>query len=276
MELPSNPFATSDIQTLRIRLKAKYNSYHQADPVRFPRFDYNTNRVNYEPLRNAFEHEFFIIRSLERSSPTIHIPSTTTLSLLFTNDQYSPGKKIENTCWSFADGPGAVEPEPGPAIAAKPITADWFRKPLWLGAGALLLLGLAGFAGYSLTRPRPSAVRLLRPEPNGVVQQATVVAGLAEHASLIWLVVHPANMPRYWVQQPIYVNPDGWWVGAAFVGGTTKENEGLTFEIRAFVNPTAELHTEQMLTDWPEAELSSAVVRVTRAVDTPKPSAPVP
>ena len=103
MEKFDNPPTQKEMQVLRDGLKKKYKTYNLLNRDRFPTFEYNTNRANYEPLRESFEEEFFVVRGLDTADRNIHIPSTNTLAQLFCDEHYLPGKKILNTCQAYID-----------------------------------------------------------------------------------------------------------------------------------------------------------------------------
>lgn len=96
MEKLDNPPTPKEMKALRESIKNKYKAYHRLDRDRFPEFEYNTNRANYESLRESFEEEFFVVRGFDTADRHIHIPDTNTLALLFCDEYYLPGKKILN------------------------------------------------------------------------------------------------------------------------------------------------------------------------------------
>lgn len=256
----------NQIISLREGIKAKYRQYHLTNQDLYPELDYNTSRANYEPLRESFEEEFYNIRGYSRKTPTIAIPSTTTLAQLFTDDNYVPGKKILNTCQSYAEEPTqfVVSPEVPASVqpqqpADEPV--NW-RLVGWL-MGALIL-GALLFIGLRVLMPVASGLVITRPAHKSTVPQEVIIEGRVTNAQTVWEVVHPTISPTYYIQPPSKVQDDGSWIGVIYVGGHNHGSYNLTYQIKAFVNPIKKLHSGEVLSSWPEAELSSEIVEVIR------------
>jgi hypothetical protein len=95
------------------------------------------------------------------------------------------------------------------------------------------------------------------------------IEGRVLNAETVWVVVRPQKKDEYYFQSPIKVKSDGTWKGEIYVGSTSKESIGLTFEVRAFVKPAGAPESLEVLestvpTSWPEAELLSSTVEVVR------------
>jgi hypothetical protein len=258
------PATPNEIIALREGICARYRTYQQRDPDRFPDLPFNTNRANYEPLRESLEAEFFSVRGHDRNSPTIVIPSTSTLAALFTDDTYVPSRKILNTCQSYAEGatqPGALPNVPAPP----PQRTRW----VWV-AGLALLLGLgAAVLGRGVwSEAAPSGLVITRPATNGLVPQEVAIEGRVANAKTVWVAVRSESDSLVYVQPPILVQPDGIWLGVMYIG-SQKKDAGYTYQVRAFVNPTKPLQSGDMLINWPEAEFASGIIRVTREATRP-------
>ncbi len=273
MEKADNPTLNEAMNTLREGIKTKYEAYHRQDEKRFPTIEYNTNRINYEPLRASFDEEFYGVRKLDRAKNTIHIPSTKTFAAIFCDEQYVPGKKILNTCRSYADGASQNGVE-GNMAAAKQLRATTTPKRT---RGVLLMAGMAlllGGVGYLLIdqlylSQRASGLVILRPQNKQLVTGKSFIKGRVMNADTVWVVVRPQKEDEYYFQVPIKVKSDGTWMGEIYVGSVGKESIGLTFEVRAFVKPAGAPESLEVLEStvpdaWPEAELLSPVVEVIR------------
>lgn len=286
MESPDRFIAVNELVTLREAIKERYRSFHRQDRLRFPLFEFNTNRTNYEPLRESFEEEFFVQRGVDRQKKTIHIPSTTTLSLLFTDDSYVPTQKIWNTCWSYAERQSKAAAVADEAVASPP-TADAATgrgesvpptKSNWLlliGIG--LLVGLLLGVGVSLYLAKPfsekselaaqnatvpNRLAILHPYHKGHVPSTFVVNGLANPNEIVWIVTHFQDTKIYWVQFPALVDHRGFWVQAVKIAGAGFDIAGRKHEIRALVNPVNELKVNDVLSTWPKAERSTGVTEI--------------
>lgn len=266
METRAHSAIDNEVSALREGIRTKYRAYQQIDPDRFPDLDFNTNRANYEPLRDSFEEEFYKVRGIDRKNPNIGVPSTNTLALIFTDDDYLPGKKILNTSRSYAGGATRFIAKPDmPAPTQRKLPAA--DKAKWMLAGAVsgvFGLGLLVIVGRWLLTPVPSGLVMERPTPHSTVWREVVVEGEVANAETVWPVVHSRAIQKCWVAHPIKVGKDGWWIGVIYVGSVDKADEGSEYEVRVFVNPTQPLTTGEVLSDWPEAELSTKPVAVVR------------
>lgn len=261
----------NELKTLREGILHRYRTYHRQDPDRFPILEYNTNRANYEPLKDSFEEEFYKIRHLDRNSPNVHIPSTNTLAMLFTDAAYVPSRKILNTCRSYAEGP--TQPFDKPRLTAypqpEPSRAAWGKQRIGIGLTSLLCLCITATAVTWLGAPAPGGLTITRPVPNSGVPQEVIIEGKVAHANTVWVAVRSKVNGMVWVQPPILVQDDGVWIGVVYVGKPSRENEGYAYQIRAFVNPASVLTSGNVLPDWPAADLSSNVVEVVRGSKNP-------
>lgn len=278
MENPHRLTTLENIVKLRAGIKQRYQSYHLLDRDRFPQFGHNTNRVNYEPLRASFEEEFYVVRGLDRINQTIHIPSTNTLALLFTDDSYVPSQKIWNTCWLYA-GESTQRNVPfltNPTDLVRPIRPgrilpiDGIR--LYVVWGSLLLIIVIGL-GYQLssrtvpTKIKRKASNLLisQPSQNKIVSREIVVEGKVSNADTVWVLVG-SKTGGYWAQRPIVVNDDGTWKGPILIGHFTNLDTGVRFQLKAMVHPVKPLKEEDYFRPWPKAELMSETVEVIKKV----------
>ncbi|WP_461053763.1 hypothetical protein [Spirosoma arcticum] len=263
-----------EMNTLQEGIKNKYRQYHLTDPMQFPDLEYNTNRANYEPLRASFENEFYVVRGIDRINLNIHIPSTNTLSLIFTDDSYVPSKKIFNTCRSYAESKEKVAVN-GAVPATNPLEArpSLVARRIVL-AGFMLMTGLIGYAAVQYLRSATSVSDILtkpasgllidRPTYNRIVPRELLTGGKVSGADTVWIVVRAVGSVRYWVQPPIKVRDDSTWRGATYIGSEDKGDIGVKFQIRAFVNPANVLKDGDVLHSWPEAELSTKAVVIIR------------
>ncbi|MBC7570638.1 MAG: hypothetical protein H7319_12995 [Spirosoma sp.] len=255
------------MEALRNGIKAKYLTYHLTDRDRFPEFTYNTNRANYEPLVKSFEEEFYVVRGMTRGSTTIHIPSTKTFASIFCDDTYVPGRKILDTCQSYANGQlrGVVTKEPETPAVAQPVT-ETIRKiknrPLFL----VVLLVLAGFVSYMVVNQLRFAPSLVidYPTQHAVVPRRFLANGHAINAHEVWVVAHVEKTPDYYVQREVVTSPSGSWRGLIHVGRVGNIDIGLRVQLRVFVNPAEPLEAGEIVYAWPEAEFSSKTIEVIR------------
>lgn len=272
MKKSPEPDSAADTQSIREAIKRRYAAYHALDRDKYPAFAFNSNRTNYQPLRDSFEEEFFVVRQIDRLDNHLHIPSLNTLAMLFTDDAYVPSRKILNTCRSY--GETDTQPAVPSASPSTPLPVGHRAKSVWMWALAALFTLIVALVAYWLwnnAAPKASALVVLRPSMKEVVPRLPFVEGKVTNADVVWIVVHPARKDRkYYVQDPIKVNPDGTWKGRIFVGTPDHSSDGFAFDIRAYVNPggsyTAIMANEQYEYDtWPEtAELATEPVQVVR------------
>ncbi|PWK27361.1 hypothetical protein LV89_01674 [Arcicella aurantiaca] len=256
-----------DFKTLRDDIKKRYFFYNQLDTDRFPIFEYNTNRKNYESLKEAFEEEFFVQRGISRTKNNLHIPSTNTLALLFTDNNYTPSQKILNTCRSFAKESGnktnfVLEDERVNSLPKSTPTKSMFtlsRILLFLGITLLL-----SFVFYQLFIHKHERLYIKSPSTNTIVPRIVSIEGTAEKASEVWVVVKSKSTNKYYVQQPIEIQNGKDWVGRVIIGSVSSEDVGQAFEIKAFLNPAKKLKKGDELPAWPASEVSTEGIEVIR------------
>lgn len=96
------------------------------------------------------------------------------------------------------------------------------------------------------------------------VPHQLLAEGKASNANIVWIVILDVKHSVYYVQPPIKVNDDGTWKGPVYIGGNNKAHIGAQVKIRAFVNPIKPLKEGEVLYSWPEAQLSSKIIRAIR------------
>ncbi len=252
------------MQALREGIKHRYSAYRLYDRDRYPDFEFNSNRANYQPLKDSFEEEFYEARKIDRASPNVSVPSTNTLALLFTDDTYVPSTKILNTCQSYALGSAKVGiTSDVPAFSrSSPQQLSRINKLLTGGLVALICSGVVVLAKKNWFSPAPSGLVITRPAPRSVVPQEVVVEGKVTNARIVWIAVRSKANGLIWIEPPILVQDNGKWIGVIYVGSLSKNNEGYAYQVRAFVNPSNRLASGEVLSRWPVAELSSNSVNV--------------
>ncbi|MEA5458302.1 hypothetical protein VB796_04600 [Arcicella sp. LKC2W] len=255
------------LKNLRDDVKKRYLYYHKLDTDRFPIFEYNTNRKNYESLKESFEEEFFTRRGISRTKNNLHIPSTNTLALLFTDNNYTPSQKILNTCRSYTKESSIktsalLEDETLNSLSKPTPTNPPFivGKPLLLVAIILLL----GFVFYQLFMDKHERLYIDSPSTNTIVPRILPIEGTAENTNEVWVVVKSKSTNKYYVQQPIEVQNGRDWVGRVIIGSVSSEDVGQVFEIRAFINPVKTIKKGDELTAWPISEVSTESIEVIR------------
>lgn len=267
MEHFDKPSHENEMKDLREGIKRRYNYYHLLDRDRFPELEYNTNRANYEHLRESFEEEFYVVRGIDRTKGSIHIPSTNTLALIFSDDKYIPGRKILNTCRSYAEGKTKANTATD-IHANKPFEKSTSKKNgrvvVLLGLG-LLGAGFAIHAALTQLNPEPpaSGLTIYHPYHGQFIPRLSFAEGRVSNADTVWIVIRPVEGSNYWVQPPIKVENDKW-KGLIYIGSVDKGDIGVRSQVRAFVNPTHVVKEGDVLTTWPEAELSSEAIVVVR------------
>ncbi|WP_375447054.1 hypothetical protein [uncultured Fibrella sp.] len=274
MNKSSKSVSAEEMHLLREGIKRQYAAYHARDRDTYPAFEFNSSRANYQPLKDSFEEEFFLVRKIDRVHNFLHIPSLNTLALLFSDPAYVPGTKILNTCRSYAEGVSQPANAPPPVDSTATPGYPKRTKLLLVSVATALFLLLSALAGYwLLVREKATAGGLVirRPYPRQVVPRMSFVEGKVTNANFVWVVVHPVlKDQKFYVQDPANVNKDGTWKTRIFVGKADHTTDGQTFEIRAYVKPggpyTAIATNGQYEYDrWPEtAELATQSILVVR------------
>jgi hypothetical protein len=246
-------------------VKKRYIFYNTQDMDRFPIFEYNTNRKNYEPLKESFEDEFFKYRGINRLNNNLHIPSTNTLALLFTDESYKPSQKILNTCRSYSEG--AMKSNYG--LKEK---SSWFTffpiNSIKLRVLTFLLSSIVLISfSYMLFTKKNEQLQITSPKSDTSVPRILPIEGTAKKGREIWIIVKPKFGKNFYVQAPIQVKEKGNWSGMLIVGSVGSEDIGQLYEVKAFINPTKKINTGDVLNSWPIAEVSTETIEVTRSAN---------
>lgn len=252
-----------DLKNLRNDVKKRYLYYNKLDTDRFPIFEYNTNRKNYEPLKESFEEEFFTRRGISRTKNNLHIPSTNTLALFFTDNSYIPSQKILNTCRSYTkENVLKTDSLHSDEAMSKPKN---FKSQLTVGRillfSGIMLFGVFVFYKLFIKNER---LQITSPSSYSIIPRILSIEGTAENASEIWVVVKSKSSNKHYVQQPILVQDNGDWVGKIIIGSINSEDIGQAYEIKAFFNPVKKMKTGDELKAWPIAEVSTETIEVIR------------
>lgn len=253
-----------DLKNLRNDVKKRYLYYNELDTDRFPIFEYNTNRKNYEPLKESFEEEFFARRGISRTKNNLHIPSTNTLALFFTDNSYMPSQKILNTCRSYTkENVLKTDSLHSDEAMSKPKN---FKSQLTVGR-ILLFSGIMLFGGFVFYKLfiKNERLQITSPSSYSIIPRILSIEGTAENASEIWVVVKSKSSNKHYVQQPILVQDNGDWIGKVIIGSVSNEDIGQGYEIKAFLNPVQKIKTGDELRAWPAAEVSTETIEVIRS-----------
>ncbi len=109
-----------------------------------------------------------------------------------------------------------------------------------------------------------SRFAIVNPTNGSPVRAISAVGGVIHDSSAkVWIVVHTVGTSNYFVEGPASVKSNGEWsCNVSF--GRAGTDSGKTFEIRAFANPSEELHSDRTLNKWPSADYSTSPVTVNR------------
>lgn len=252
-----------DLKNLRDDVKKRYLYYNKLDTDRFPIFEYNTNRKNYEPLKESFEEEFFTRRGISRTKNNLHIPSTNTLALFFTDNSYTPSQKILNTCRSYTKE-NVLKTDSLHDDETVYLSKN-FKSRLIVGR-ILLISGLMLFLVFVFYKLfiKNERLQITSPSSYSIIPRILAIEGTAENASEIWVVVKSKSTNKYYVQQPILLQDNGDWIGRVIIGSVSNEDIGQAYEIKAFLNPVQKIKTGDELRAWPTAEVSTETIEVIR------------
>lgn len=266
---------TDDMKTLKEGIKRRYEVYHTLNRDKFPDFDYNTNRANYNPLRVSFEEEFYMERGYDRANSAIHIPSLNTFALLFTDETYIPGEKILTACRLYAASKQSLLPDSDLLHTTK--QQDVSQKSnymVWL-LGFVLVIG--GYSLFKINQPykkaTPTSLTISLPRQGQIVPRLSYVMGSVANADEVWIVVHPMG-EKFYLQDVAKVKEDGTWEGQLTVGSIDETPTDWPYEVRAFVNPKGSYEAFEkqgtiIFDSWPEkADLATEPVTIVRKTKT--------
>lgn len=261
-----------EMKTLKAGIKSRYEAYHTLNRDKFPDFEYNTNRSNYNPLRTSFEEEFYVVRNYDRINSAIHIPSTNTFALLFTDKNYIPSEKILTTCRLYA----SEVPHPAVESDSSPITKQQTttrKKDYLMWLLGFILVAVGSYSIYLVSQPDKKAtatdLTILSPHQGEAVPRLSYITGRVANADEVWIVVHPMN-EKFYLQEVAKVQTDGIWKGQLTVGSVDEPSTDWRFEVRAFVKPKGtyeafEKHGTIVFDSWPEkADLATEPITIVR------------
>lgn len=109
-----------------------------------------------------------------------------------------------------------------------------------------------------------SPLLISTPVQDAKVGRELQVKGTAPAGQRVWLLVHPQGTPDYWIQPSAATNGEGQWNSTAYIGRDGQGDIGLRYEIRAVAEPQAPLKEGKVLKAWPEAQMQSEIITVTR------------
>ena len=108
-------------------------------------------------------------------------------------------------------------------------------------------------------------LRITAPTENAQVEELPFAEGtLPDANATVWLVVHPMEVPDYWVQAPASPREGTKWRLQIHIGRPGSDDVGKHFEIMAVANPKPDLKIGDKLKNWPTAKWKSPIVEVVR------------
>lgn len=270
----------NEMLALRAAIRRKYEAYRLTKPGKYPTIKFNSYPTPYEHLRISFTEELATHGKADMQEALAHIPSTKTFAKIFHEGYILKDEKVINTCYLYAWGQprdtgseaepiSVLPPVPDPAPAPTPSQITFIRRPYRRNLLLVSLLILAGLGvyvagNYYRSALSPNKLVIVTPTNGMTVPRVMIANGRASSSGSVWLVVHPAGHPEYYVQAPMKVTADGTWEGPLYTGNRDPASVGVRSQLRAFVNPAKALIEDQVIYSWPKAELSSDLIEVTR------------
>lgn len=253
-----------DIKSLREGIKKRYNFYNAEDSIRFPMFDYNTNRRNYETLKESFEEDFYNRRGISRTNNSLHIPSTNTLAIFFTDDSYKPSRKILNTLLAYSEDTEKINAK----ISNKTVRTSLSSNYSMVIKVLVILVLIISFS-YKVFNENNIPLKILTPKTQTNAVRFLPIEGTAKYATennikQVWVVVRSKQSGNCYVQAPIQIKKNGDWKGYVIIGSEGNGDIGFTYEIRAYLNPLMKIKDGDILKSWPSAGVSTETVDVVR------------
>jgi len=106
-------------------------------------------------------------------------------------------------------------------------------------------------------------ISITEPKDEATVPELPYVKGtISDPNAKVWVIVHPMREAEFWIQQSVTVQDSTWEVIAHI--GQGQLGVGERFEIMAVANPKERLSEGKIFPGWPEAQLRSRVIKVTR------------
>jgi hypothetical protein len=135
-----------------------------------------------------------------------------------------------------------------------------------------MILTLCLFGLSLISNAQERSIKITRPIDGETVTWRLIVEGAItgnkdavknKNEDQVWVVIHPIKVSDYWVQPKTSVRSNGQWTLQVYIG-RKNQDFGDKFEMRAVANPKETLKEGLMLTGWPEAEMKSDTILVTR------------
>jgi hypothetical protein len=108
-------------------------------------------------------------------------------------------------------------------------------------------------------------IQITSPHDQAEVDRPAIINGTVSglHAK-VHLVVHPADVPEYWVQPRATVSETGKWTSKVYLGRPENNHPNKYYEIMAVANPGLLLKEGDVLKTWPSARGQSQIIHVKR------------
>src|SRR5713101_6938625 len=103
-------------------------------------------------------------------------------------------------------------------------------------------------------------IAVSHPTDGDAVEQRPLVEGkVSDSQAKVWVIVHPTETSKVWVQPPVDVKKNGTCKVQLYLRDPGRAHVGTRFSINAVANPRQELRepTDDPLSGWPVAEAES-------------------
>jgi hypothetical protein len=129
----------------------------------------------------------------------------------------------------------------------------------------ILILVIILMCTASLEAVQNSKIRITSHQDNAKVDRPAKIEGTVTNPNAkVYIIVHPVDVPEYWVQPRASVNQDGKWTSMVYLGRSTDNNPDKQYELMAIAGPEKSMKAGSVLKEWPGSKWRSQIIHVKR------------
>ena len=129
----------------------------------------------------------------------------------------------------------------------------------------IIILVIILMCTASLEAVQDIEIRITSHHDNAKVDRPAKIEGTVTNPKAkVYIIVHPVDVPEYWVQPRALVNEDGKWTSMVYLGRSTDNNPDKQYELMAIANPEKSMKVGSVLKEWPGSKWRSQIIHVKR------------